>query len=70
MKKDFFKSVARLNPDILLLQETKLQQDQRAPEMIDFPPYESFWAYATVKKRLQRGGCVFKKETQPGGHYF
>jgi len=50
LKKDFFASVARLNPDVLLLQETKLQADQRTPEMIDFPPYHSFWSYATVKK--------------------
>ncbi|MFO7988443.1 MAG: exodeoxyribonuclease III [Thermodesulfobacteriota bacterium] len=50
LKKDFFKSVTQLNPDILLLQETKLQKDQRTPEMIDFPPYDSYWAYASVKK--------------------
>lgn len=50
LKKDFFSSVDRLQPDILLLQETKLQQDQRTPEMIDFPPYQSLWSYATVKK--------------------
>lgn len=61
VKKDFFKSVARLNPDILLLQETKLQQDQRAPEMIDFPPYESFWAYATVKKGYSGVAAYSKK---------
>jgi exodeoxyribonuclease-3 len=50
VKKEFFQSVTQLDPDILLLQETKLQEDQRTPEMIDFPPYESFWACATVKK--------------------
>ncbi len=50
VKKGFFESMRRLDPDILLLQETKLQEDQRTPEMIDFPPYRSFWAYATVKK--------------------
>lgn len=50
LKKDFFGSVRRLDPDILLLQETKLQADQRTPEMIDFPPYHAFWSYATVKK--------------------
>jgi exodeoxyribonuclease-3 len=50
VKKEFFQSVTQLDPDILLLQETKLQEDQRTPEMIDFPPYDSFWACATVKK--------------------
>jgi exodeoxyribonuclease III len=50
MKKDFLASVHTLDPDILLLQETKLQEGQRTPEMIDFPPFQSFWSYATVKK--------------------
>lgn len=50
MKKDFPDSVKSMDPDILMLQETKLQEAQRTPEMIDFPPYESHWAYSTVKK--------------------
>ncbi|EMS77215.1 exodeoxyribonuclease III [Desulfotignum phosphitoxidans] len=62
LKKDFFTSVNRLNPDILLLQETKLQKDQRTPEMIDFSPYESFWAYASVKKGYS-GVAAFSKKT-------
>jgi len=50
VKKDFFDSVKVLDPDILMLQETKLQADQRTPEMIDIPSYDSFWAYSTMKK--------------------
>ncbi len=50
LKKDFFESVTRMNPDVLMLQETKLQEDQRTDEMTQFPPYESYWAYSTVKK--------------------
>jgi len=50
LKKDFFASVKTMDPDILMLQETKLQEDQRTREMMDFPPFESFWAYSTVKK--------------------
>ncbi len=50
VKKDFFTSVGDLNPDILLLQETKLQEDQRTEEMLTFPGYTSHWAYSTVKK--------------------
>ncbi|MBU2629950.1 MAG: exodeoxyribonuclease III, partial [Proteobacteria bacterium] len=50
MKKDFLKSVHDLDPDILLLQETKLQEDQRTDEMIGFNSYESFWSYSTTKK--------------------
>ena len=50
VKKDFFPSVKALDPDILLLQETKLQEDQRTEEMISLPGYTSHWAYSTVKK--------------------
>ncbi len=50
LKKDFFDSVTGMNPDILMLQETKLQEDQRSDRMIRFGDYESFWNYSTVKK--------------------
>ena len=33
-KKDFTTIVEEMRPDILNLQETKLQEDQRTPEMI------------------------------------
>jgi exodeoxyribonuclease-3 len=49
-KKDFFTSIGDLDPDILLLQETKLQEDQRTEEMLTVPGYTSHWAYSTVKK--------------------
>ncbi|MFO7751705.1 MAG: exodeoxyribonuclease III [Desulfobacteraceae bacterium] len=49
-KKDFKASVRELNPDVLLLQETKLQEDQRIKEMIEFDSYESYWAFSTLKK--------------------
>lgn len=50
IKKDFLKTVQDLDSDILLLQETKLQENQRTDEMIDLKPYKSFWAYSTIKK--------------------
>jgi len=50
VKKDFIKIIHDLDPDILLLQETKLQEAQRTDEMIHLDPYESFWSYSTVKK--------------------
>jgi len=50
VKKDFFTSIKHLDPDILLLQETKLQADQRTHEMIGFPGYDSHWAYSSFKK--------------------
>nr|WP_319492269.1 exodeoxyribonuclease III [uncultured Desulfobacter sp.] len=50
LKKDFFDSVTAMDPDILMLQETKLQEDQRSDPMIRFGDYESFWNYSAVKK--------------------
>ncbi len=49
VKKDFFGSIKTMDPDILMLQETKLQADQRTDEMM-MPSFESFWNYSTVKK--------------------
>ncbi|MBA3011745.1 MAG: exodeoxyribonuclease III [Proteobacteria bacterium] len=50
MKKDFFGALQAMDPDILMLQETKLQADQRTEEMTDLPCFESFWNYSTIKK--------------------
>jgi exodeoxyribonuclease-3 len=50
LKKDFFTSVEALSPDILMLQETKLQEAQRTEAMTDFEPFTDHWAYSTVKK--------------------
>lgn len=50
LKKDFLTSVEALSPDILMLQETKLQEDQRTEEMTNIGGYRDYWAYSTVKK--------------------
>ncbi len=50
MKKDLPAIVRGLDPDILLLQEIKLQEDQRTEEMINLHSYKSFWSYSTMKK--------------------
>ncbi len=50
LKKDFFKSVSSLDPSILLLQETKLQKDQRTDEMLNTDFSTSDWSYSTIKK--------------------
>jgi len=50
LKKNFFQTVQTLDPDILLLQETKLQEDQRTTDMINLDRYSSVWSCATVKK--------------------
>ncbi|BDD87826.1 exodeoxyribonuclease III [Desulfofustis limnaeus] len=48
--KGFAAAVANLQPDILALQETKLQPDQRSPEMVELHDYRSYWDYSTEKK--------------------
>lgn len=50
IQKDFFHSVRQLEPDILSLQETKLQDHQRTEEMMDFENYTTFWSSSIVKK--------------------
>ena len=49
-KKDFTGIVKNLDADILSLQETKIQESQRADELINIEGYESHWSYSTVKK--------------------
>ncbi len=49
-KKGFAEAVAAMAPDILALQETKLQPDQRTGEMLDLSGYDSYWDYAVDKK--------------------
>lgn len=49
-KKDFQKSFADLDADILGIQETKLQEPQLTDEMRNIDGYESFWSYASTKK--------------------
>jgi len=50
MKKDFLESFQKLDADIVGLQETKLQADQRTEAMIAVAGYDSHWSYASVKK--------------------
>jgi len=64
VKKDFTKIIKALDPDILLLQETKLQKDQRTDEMIDMLDYKSFWSYSTVKKGYSGVVAYSKQEPQ------
>ncbi len=63
VKKDFTKIIEALDPDILLLQETKLQKDQRTDEMIHLLSYHSFWSYSTIKKGYS--GVVAYSKSEP-----
>ncbi len=49
VQKNFFKSFKLLSPDILAIQESKLQEHQLTPEMRYLEGYESYWSYAVKK---------------------
>lgn len=49
-KKGFTDSVEHMRPDVLCLQETKLQADQRSEELINLGSYQSYWDYASTRK--------------------
>ena len=59
-KKDFQKSAAKLDADILAIQETKLQEPQLTDEMRNINGYESFWSYALTKKGYSGVGVYTK----------
>ena len=48
-KKGLPEFVAAQNPDVLCLQETKIQLDQLTPEIKDLPGYRSHWSMAEKK---------------------
>lgn len=50
LKKDFFKSVAVLDADVLALQETKLQEEQLTDRMREISGYTSYFSLASIKK--------------------
>jgi exodeoxyribonuclease-3 len=50
IKKDFFKSLAALDADVLGIQEIKLQEPQLTTEMTTVDGYTTHWSPATVKK--------------------
>lgn len=57
MNKGFFESVSSLNPDILCLQETKMQQGQAEVPM---EGYYEYWCSA--EKKGYSGTAIFTKE--------
>lgn len=58
MKKGFSDYLAEENPDILCLQEIKLQEGQIE---LDFPEYEIYWNYA--EKKGYSGTAILTKKT-------
>ncbi|MBU2646043.1 exodeoxyribonuclease III [bacterium] len=60
MGKDFTGALKGMDADILAIQETKLQADQRTEEMLNMAGYESYWSYAATKKGYS-GVAVFTR---------
>ena len=56
VKKDFYRDIASLNPDILCLQETKMQKNQYN---VDLPGYQAYWNSAD--KKGYSGTAVFSR---------
>ncbi len=59
MGKDFVKIVQMENPDLLGLQETKLQEHQIPKDLSELTEYQSYWSYAT--RRGYSGTALFSK---------
>jgi exodeoxyribonuclease-3 len=59
LKKGFAEFVAKYDPDILCLQETKAEQGQA---VVDLPQYQEFWCSSEIKKGYS-GTAIFTKET-------
>jgi exodeoxyribonuclease-3 len=64
LNKGFLEAVNTLNPDILCLQETKMEQGQA---LIDLPDYHEYWNSA--QKKGYSGTAVFTKEQPLSVHY-
>ncbi len=60
LKKGFLEFIDREQPDILCLQETKLQEPQIPTEIKGLPGYHKYWSHA--EKKGYSGVCVLSKE--------
>ncbi len=58
-KKGLPEFVAASSPDVLCVQETKIQEDQITPEMKDLGGYRSYWSVA--KKKGYSGVATYSK---------
>lgn len=59
-KKDFHEWMASVSPDILCLQETKVQEDQLDGNLVDIEGYHSYFSHA--EKKGYSGVAVYSKE--------
>jgi exodeoxyribonuclease III len=68
MKKGFLDRFQQFDADIVALQETKLQADQRTDEMLAPAGYRSYWSYAEIKKGYS-GVVVYSRLEPEAVHY-
>ncbi len=61
-KKENFADVFALNPDILLLQETKATVEQLSPELLHVPGFTSYFCAPTERKGYSGVGLYTKRE--------
>lgn len=64
IKNNFFASVQQMDPDVLAIQETKLQENQLTAEMTNIQGYESCWSHASVKKGYSGVGAYTRIKPQ------
>lgn len=60
LKKDFIKFIEEEDPDVLCIQETKLQESQLTDEIAKIEGYNSYFSFA--EKKGYSGVAVFSKE--------
>ena len=60
IKNGFADSFKRLNPDIICMQETKLQQEQIPDGFYDTKKYKDYWHFA--EKKGYSGTCILTKK--------
>ena len=60
IKNGFVDSFKKLNPDIICMQETKLQQEQIPTDFFDKKKYKDYWHFA--EKKGYSGTCILTKK--------
>ena len=60
IKNGFVESFKKLNPDVICLQETKLQEEQIPEDFFDKKKYKDYWHFA--EKKGYSGTCILSKK--------
>ena len=68
LKKEFFDSMEKLNADVLMVQETKLQEPQLTDEMTKVEGHDAHWSFSTVKKGYSGVGAWSRVAPVSVGH--